>query len=578
MVDLDVDQTCRFAPTFDLFIREPEPVMRVIGPHRLVGMGAKINDDKSTARAQRPCSFCQRRGRIIKEVQDMMQHRHINRARIEAKVIRAALPNRAVAQTKLVEAAACEVEHLLAEVESDPLVDSIGEDFEHPPGPGADVDELSDSQPIDCCQHGGLDLVIGHMADPHVIPAGGNRLEVGSSDLGSLGTDRREPAEVALQARIVLVDERSKRVEELAALALAHRTVEGTRSLGMSVEQSGFAEQAQVTAHSRLRLAQHPTQLGDGQFTSIEHGKDAQPRRLASSAQADQKLFHQTRARVGLSSISSSTYLYALISSTAIDAPTQNQYASLMTDTSTSAIPLLKSHRSIRKFTDEPISDELVEDIIGAGLAAATSSNLQGTTVIRVRNPATRAAIATLAGGQSYVETCAAFFIWCADLHRSAVACEMGGGTLSAGMTEHFIIATTDCALAAQNAVVAAESVGLGICYIGGIRNDPQQVADLLELPDQVYPVFGLCLGWPDQDPMLKPRLPLSVTLKEERYDESTDREGIAGYDETLRSYYLERTGGKRDSTWTADMSSLLGKESRPHMREFLANRGFTMR
>lgn len=249
-----------------------------------------------------------------------------------------------------------------------------------------------------------------------------------------------------------------------------------------------------------------------------------------------------------------------------------------MTDIDSSAIPLLKNHRSIRKFTDEPISDEVVEDIISAALSTATSSNLQGTTVIRVRDTAKRAAIAEVAGGQTYIETCPAFFVWCADLHRSAVACEMGGGELSAGMTEHFVIATVDCALAAQSAVVAAESLGLGICYIGAIRNDPQTVADLLDLPDQVYPVFGLCLGWPDQDPMLKPRLPLSVTLKEDRYDESNDRAGIAAYDDTLRSYYLERTGGKRNSTWTADMSALLGKESRPHMRGFLADRGFTMR
>ena len=249
-----------------------------------------------------------------------------------------------------------------------------------------------------------------------------------------------------------------------------------------------------------------------------------------------------------------------------------------MTTLGPDVLDLLMGHRSIRKFTDEPIDDDTVEGIIAAGMAAATSSNLQGTTVIRVRNPETRSAIATLAGGQTYVETAAAFFVWCADLHRSAVACEMAGGEFHPGMTEHFVIATVDCALAAQNAVVAAEAQGLGICYIGGIRNDPQQVADLLELPDQVYPVFGLCLGWPDQDPMLKPRLPLSVTLKEERYDDSADRDGIAAYDETLREYYIERTGGKRDSTWTADMSALLGKESRPHMKGFLADRGFTMR
>lgn len=242
------------------------------------------------------------------------------------------------------------------------------------------------------------------------------------------------------------------------------------------------------------------------------------------------------------------------------------------------ALALLKGHRSIRKFTDEPVTDEMAADIVSAGLAAATSSNVQATTVIRVRNPETRAAIATLAGGQTYVETAGAFFVWCADLHRSAVACEMAGGDFHAGMTEHFVIATVDCALAAQNAVVAAESLGLGICYIGGIRNDPAQVAELLELPDQVFPLFGLCLGWPDQDPALKPRLPLSVALKEERYDEAGDRDGIRAYDEEMRAYYHERTGGKIDRVWSEDMSALLGKESRPHMKGFLEGQGFTFK
>lgn len=241
-------------------------------------------------------------------------------------------------------------------------------------------------------------------------------------------------------------------------------------------------------------------------------------------------------------------------------------------------IDLLQAHRSIRKFTDEPVDEASIESIISAGFSAATSSNLQGRTVIRVRSPATRAAIAEVAGGQAYVEEAAAFFIWCADLRRSAVACEMGGGEFSAGMTEHFIAATVDCALAAQNAVVAAESLGLGICYIGGIRNDPQAICDLLELPEQVFPVFGLCLGWPDQDPDLKPRLPLSVTLKEESYDESNDIAGIETYDEEMREYYRVRTNGKVDRVWSADMSALLGKESRPHMRDFLSGRGFTMR
>jgi len=241
-------------------------------------------------------------------------------------------------------------------------------------------------------------------------------------------------------------------------------------------------------------------------------------------------------------------------------------------------VELLQGHRSIRKFTDEPVGDAMIEDIIRTGLSAATSSNLQGTTVIRVRNPDTRAKIAEVTGGQPYVESAPAFFIWCADLHRSAMACEMHGGVYSAGMTEHFLIATVDCALAGQNAVAAAESLGLGICYIGAIRNDPQVVADLLELPDHVYPVFGLCVGWPDQDPMVKPRLPLRVTFKDEIYDDSADAEGIAEYDEQMREYYRVRTNGKIDRVWSEDMEALLGKESRPHMREFLSKRGLEMR
>jgi len=238
----------------------------------------------------------------------------------------------------------------------------------------------------------------------------------------------------------------------------------------------------------------------------------------------------------------------------------------------------LISHRSIRKYTGKVVPDGLIDEIVRCGQSAATSSNVQATTVIRVRDAQTRREIARLAGDQEYVTTAGAFLMFCADLNRSRRACEMGGGRFVAGMTEQFIIATVDVALFAQNCAVAAESLGLGICYIGGIRNDPEQVCRLLALPDQVYPVFGFCLGYPAQDPEVKPRLPLSVVLKEERYRDLKDPEGIAAYDEQIRNYYQTRTGGTKDSCWTMEMKALVGKESRPHMRKFLKSRGFTMR
>ena len=239
---------------------------------------------------------------------------------------------------------------------------------------------------------------------------------------------------------------------------------------------------------------------------------------------------------------------------------------------------LLQSHRSIRKFTDEPVDDRVITEIVRCGQSAATSSNLQATTVVRVRKAETRREIARVAGNQEYVSTAGAFLVFCADLNRPRRACEMQGGDFVTGMTEHFIIATVDVALFAQNCAVAAESTGLGICYIGGIRNDPERVIALLDLPDQVYPVFGFCLGFPAQDPEVKPRLPLPVVLKEDRYQNSDDREGIMAYDEQLRNYYRTRTGGTKDSCWTQEMKALVGIESRPHMRGFLKSRGFTMK
>lgn len=240
-------------------------------------------------------------------------------------------------------------------------------------------------------------------------------------------------------------------------------------------------------------------------------------------------------------------------------------------------IKLLQAHRSIRKFSDKPIDQDTINTIIVSGQAAATSSNVQGTTVIQVSDPDRREQLATFAGGQKYVVTAGAFLVFCADLKRSAQACTLQGGSFSQGMTEHFIIATVDVALFAQNCTIAAESMGMGICYIGGLRNNPADVSALLSLPENVYPVFGLCLGYPEQDPEVKPRLPLSTVLMQEQYDASVLAPGITAYDEHIREYYRSRTGGKKDSCWSEEMRALVGKESRPHMRSFLQSKGFTM-
>ena len=241
-------------------------------------------------------------------------------------------------------------------------------------------------------------------------------------------------------------------------------------------------------------------------------------------------------------------------------------------------IKLMKSHRSIRKFTNKKIDEKLLAEILTAGQAAASSSFLQGCSIIRITDKEKRKKFSVLANNQEFINEAAEFLVFCGDLKRSSMCCELHNAKATEGFTEQFIITTIDTALLAQNVVIAAESAGLGICYVGAIRNNPQTATDLLELPKNVYPVFGLCLGYPNQNPEVKPRLPLELILKENSYNTDNDINIIKDYDLEMQEYYKKRTDNKKASTWSEQMSGLLGREVRVFMREFLKNRGFAMK
>lgn len=241
-------------------------------------------------------------------------------------------------------------------------------------------------------------------------------------------------------------------------------------------------------------------------------------------------------------------------------------------------IELLLSHRSIRKFTDQKIPHDLFETLIRAGQSAATSNHVQAYSIIHVVNPDNRRKLAELAGGQSYVVECSDFLVFCADMKRSTEAAERAGADVIRGMTEQLLVASVDTALMAQNVAVAAESEGLGLCYIGGIRNNPAEVSHLLHLPEHVYPVFGMCLGYPDQAPEVKPRLPLASILKEDYYQDEEDEKLVSDFDDTMRAYYRQRTGGNKDTNWSEQLKPLFTSKLRPHMKDFLQGKGFKMK
>lgn len=239
-------------------------------------------------------------------------------------------------------------------------------------------------------------------------------------------------------------------------------------------------------------------------------------------------------------------------------------------------IELLMQHRSIRRFKSTPITEEVIHTIVQAAQRASTSSNVQAYSVIAVTDSQLKQQLAEIAGNQQNVLECPLFLVWCADLYRNQVAVEAEGIQMVAGTTENFIVATVDAALAAQNAAIAAESLGLGIVYVGGIRNNIREVTRLLGLPKLVYPVFGMCIGYPDQDPGLRPRLPLEAVLHREKYNVDA-APAIRKYDGVMREYYLERTGGKRDTTWSKEMAAKYSRRFRIEMREYLQEQGFML-
>lgn len=241
-------------------------------------------------------------------------------------------------------------------------------------------------------------------------------------------------------------------------------------------------------------------------------------------------------------------------------------------------IDVLMAHKSIRKFTNEPISSELLKVIIRAGQAAPSSSFLQAVSIIRVTDMELRNKLAIVTGNQAQVKAAPEFLVFCADLSRPIKSCEGKGNTPKKGFTEQFIIATVDTALYAQNISIAAESLDLGICYIGALRNDPSTTSEVLGLPLNVYPVFGLCIGYPAENPNVKPRLPISVVLKENYYNTSNEDEELREYDSIIQNYYINRSGNQKSQNWTEQMADILKKESRPHMRKFLEKQGFEMK
>ena len=235
------------------------------------------------------------------------------------------------------------------------------------------------------------------------------------------------------------------------------------------------------------------------------------------------------------------------------------------------------NHTSIRKFTEEGVTQEQVDAIVQCAQMASTSSHFQAYSIIEVRDPAKREVLKECSGGQKWTVTAPLVLLFCADLHRSGKYFD-GIDKDVLTNTECYTVAVIDAALAAQNAFTAAESMGLGGVIVGGIRNDVQKLIDTFELPEQVAPLFALCLGHPDDNPGLKPRLPQAVVHKIDTYTEAGNDELVAKYDAEVKEYYINRGDGKCEDTWVEHCNKLMMAKTRDEVGYVLRNHGLLKR
>jgi FMN reductase (NADPH) len=250
-------------------------------------------------------------------------------------------------------------------------------------------------------------------------------------------------------------------------------------------------------------------------------------------------------------------------------------------------IDLIHQHSSVRYYKPDPLPSSMIETIVSAAQCASTSSNLQAYSVVAIEDAAKRAQLSKLCGNQAHVREAPVFLVWCADLARLETVCKLRGYTQVSEFTENFLIAAIDVSLAAQNAALAAESLGLGICYIGSIRNKVPEIIELLDLPKLTFPITGMTLGWPEKRSEAKPRLPVRSVLHWESFGLETEEANLRAYDKTMIATGIYRgrqvpvpgnPDEMEDYGWTEFAARRVSLAARMDLRSILEKQGLCLK
>lgn len=252
-------------------------------------------------------------------------------------------------------------------------------------------------------------------------------------------------------------------------------------------------------------------------------------------------------------------------------------------------IELMLSHRSIRNFLSDPLPEGAIETMVAAAQSASISGNLQQWSVIAITDKDLKARIGSItrlkdgAEGNYYIEQAPVLLLWVADLSRNNhIAKARGGKAEIHNYLDSFLMSSIDTALASQNAALAAESIGLGIVYIGALRNQAEEIAEALRLPEYSYVTFGMVVGWPDHryKGRIRPRLAQDVVLHFNGYDSNIPLSKIDDYEADFKIFREE--SGMSDKSWqdsvsnAADSFGYMG--GRENLRDAVEKQGFLLK
>ncbi len=241
---------------------------------------------------------------------------------------------------------------------------------------------------------------------------------------------------------------------------------------------------------------------------------------------------------------------------------------------------------SCRHYKSHPVAEDLLATLFSVAFSAPSKSDLQQACVVHVKDTNKQKRIAGLCPQIDWVAQAPVFMVWCGDSRRIRRLSAWRKHAFANDHLDAFMNAAVDAGIAMQTFIVAAEAVGLGCCPVSQVRDDINGLSAELGLPKWVFPVAGLCVGWPAEETKISMRLPMRVTLHSDTYDDSEMLEHVADYDRRREDIeqtipqnqrMVEQFGISPDYGWSENRTRQYSVPARSEFGRYIRGQGFDL-